>query len=52
MLAPWKKSYDQPRQHIKKQAQHFADQGPYGKSYGFSVVVHGCESQTITEAEH
>ena len=27
--APWKKSYDKPRQHIKKQRQHFADKGPY-----------------------
>ena len=37
MLAPWKKSYDQPRQHIKKQRQHFADKGPCGQSYGFSI---------------
>ena len=28
MLAPWKKSYDQPRQYIKKQRYHFADKGP------------------------
>ena len=27
MLAPWKKSYNQPRQHIKKQRHHFADKG-------------------------
>ena len=27
-LAPWKESYDQPRQHIKKQRHHFADKGP------------------------
>ena len=27
-LAPWKKSYDKPRQHIKKQRHHFADKGP------------------------
>ena len=27
-LAPWKKSYDKPRQHIKKQRYHFADKGP------------------------
>ena len=31
----WKKSYDQPRQHIKKQRHHFADKGPYSQSYGF-----------------
>ena len=33
---PWKKSYEQPRQHIKKQRHHFADKGPYHQSYGFS----------------
>ena len=27
-LAPWKKSYDKPRQHIKKQRHHFANNGP------------------------
>ena len=36
MLAPWKKSYDQPRQHIKKQRHYFADKGPCSQSYGFS----------------
>ena len=36
MLALWKKSYDQPRQHIKKQRQYFADKGPLSQSYGFS----------------
>ena len=36
MLAPWKKTYDKPRQHIKKQRHHFADKGPYSQSYGFS----------------
>ena len=36
MLGPWKKSYDKPRQHIKKQRHHFADKGTYSKSYGFS----------------
>ena len=35
MLAPWKKGYDKPRQHIKKQRHHFADKGPYNQSYGF-----------------
>ena len=29
-------SYDQPRQHIKKQRPYFADKGPYSQSYGFS----------------
>ena len=36
-LAPWKKSYGKPRQHIKKQKHHFADNGPYSQSYGFSI---------------
>ena len=35
-LAAWKKSYDQPRQHIKKQRHYFADKGPSSQSYGFS----------------
>ena len=36
MLAPWKKSYDKPRQHIKKQAHYFANKGLYSQSCGFS----------------
>ena len=35
-LASWKKSYDQPRQHIKKQRHYFANKGPSSQSYGFS----------------
>ena len=35
MIAPWKKSYDQPRQHIKKQRHYFANKGPSSQSYGF-----------------
>ena len=35
-LAPWKKSYDQPRQHIKKQRHYFANKGPSSQRYGFS----------------
>ena len=35
-LAPWKKSYDKPRKHIKKQRYHFADKSPYSQSYGVS----------------
>ena len=37
MLAPWKKSYDQPRQHIKKQRHYFADKGLSCQSYGHHV---------------
>ena len=36
MLAPWKKSYDQPRQHIKKQRHYFSNKGPSSQSYGFT----------------
>ena len=36
MLALEKKSYDQPRQHIKKQRYYFANKGPYSQGYGFS----------------
>ena len=35
-LAPWKESYDQPRQHIKKQRQYSANKDPSSQSYGFS----------------
>ena len=35
-LAPWKKSYDQPRQHIKKQRHYFANKGLSSQCYGFS----------------
>ena len=35
-LAPWKKIYDQPKQHIKKQRHYFADKGQFSQSYGFS----------------
>ena len=35
-LAPWKKSYDQPRQHIKKQRHYFANKGSSSQGYGFS----------------
>ena len=34
-LAPWKKNYDQPRQHIKNQRHYFANKGPSIQSYGF-----------------
>ena len=36
MLTPWKESYDQPRQHIKKQRHYFANKGPSSQSFGFS----------------
>ena len=44
MLVPWKKSYDQPIQHIKKQRHYFTNKG---LSSVFRVVMYGCESWTI-----
>ena len=51
MLTPWEKSYDHPRQHIKKQRHYFADNGLV-KAMVFPVVIYGCESWTIWKAEH
>ena len=50
MLAPWKKIYDQPRQHIRKQRHYFANKGPSGQRYGFSSCMYVCESWTIKKA--
>ena len=36
MLVPWKKNYDQSRQHIKKQRHYFVSKGPSSQCYGFS----------------
>ena len=52
MLTPWKESYDQPRQQIKKQKHYFANKGPSSQGYGFSCVMYGCESWTVKKAEH
>ena len=35
-LTPWKESYDQPREHIRKQRHHFINKGPSSQGYGFS----------------
>ena len=51
MLAPWKKNQDKPRQHVKKQRHHLVNKGQYSQSYGFSVVMYGCEICTIKKAE-
>ena len=54
MCAPWMKSFDKPRQPVKKQRHHFADKGPYSivKAMVFPVVVYGYESWTIKKTEH
>ena len=36
MLAPWKISFDQPRQHVKKQRHYFANKGPSSQRHGYS----------------
>ena len=51
MLAPWKESYDQPRQHIKKQRHYFLTKVHLAKAMVFPVVMYGCESCTIKKAE-
>ena len=52
MLALWKKIYDQPRQHIKKQRLLFAKKVHLVKAMVFPVAMYGCESWTIKKAEH
>ena len=52
MLAPWKKSYDQPRKHVKKQRYYLAEKGPSNQRCGFSVVMYRCESWTLKKTEH
>ena len=48
---PLGKNYNQHLQHIKKQRHYFADKGPSSQSYGFPVVMYGCESWTIKKAK-
>ena len=52
MLPPRKKSYDQPREYIKKQRHHFANKGLYSQSEGFSIVMYGSQTWTIKKTEH
>ena len=51
MFAPWKKSYDQPRQHIKKQRHYFPRKICIVKAMVFTIVMYGCESWTVKKAE-
>ena len=50
-LAPWKKSYDQPRLHIKKQRHYFANKGLSSQGYGFSSGHVWMKSWTVKKAE-
>ena len=52
MLTPWKESYDQPRQHIKKQRHYIANKGPSSQGYGFSSSYVWMWDWTIKKAEH
>ena len=49
---PWKNSYDQPRQHIKKLRYYFVNKVRLVKVMVFPVVMSECESWTIKKAEH
>ena len=51
MLTPWKESYGQPRQHIKKKRLTLPTKVFLVKAMVFPVVMHGCESWTIKKAE-
>ena len=54
MLTSWKKSCDQPRQHIKKQRHYITlpTKAHLVKAMVYPVVMYGCESWTIKKAEH
>ena len=51
MFAPWKKSYDQPRQHIKSRDITLLTKVRLLKAMVFTVVMYGCESWTVKKAE-
>jgi len=51
MIASWKKSYEKPRQHIKKQRHYFDKKGSLVKAMVFPVVMYGYGSWTIKKAE-
>ena len=50
-LTPWKESYDQPRQHIKKQRHYFVNKVRLVKAMVFPVVMYRCESWTTKKGE-
>ena len=51
MLAPWKKSYDKPRQNIKRQRQYFANKVHLVKAMVFPMVMYGCECWPMKKTE-
>ena len=52
MLTPWKESYDQPRDHIKKAETLLPTKVHLVKAMLFPVVMYGCKSWTIKKAEY
>ena len=50
MLTPWKKRYDKPRQHIKKQRHHLPAKVCIAKAVVFPVVMYRCKSWTVNKA--
>ena len=50
-LTPWKESYDQPKQHIKKQRHYLPTKVHLVKAMVFPMVMYGCESWTVKKAE-
>ena len=51
MHDPWKKSYEKPRQHIKKQRHCFTNKAHIVKAIVFPVVMYGCDSWTVKKAK-
>ena len=52
MLAPWKKNYNIPGQHIKKQRHYFADKGYIVTATVFPAVMYLCDSWIIKKGKH
>ena len=52
MFTPWKESYDQPRQPIKKLRHYFVNKVRLVKAMVFPTVMYGCESWTVKKFEH
>ena len=52
MFAPWKKSCDQPRQHIKKQRHYIANKIPSGQAMVFPLFMYECKRWTIKKSEY
>ena len=52
MIASLQESYDKARQSIKKQRHYFANKGQFSQTMVILVVMYGCKSWTIKNAEH